>query len=143
MNAGTVMLAARLRARMRASGWLARATSAGAELAGALDRRTGAVGPRLAVPEEQVGHGQTGDPVERGERALRRRVERRRHHLRAHAACQRVARAERVAGEQDAVLLEVHRAVPVGVAGRRDDPRTAGDVEDLAVGERRDLADPR
>src|SRR5439155_15162708 len=127
MKAGTVMLAARLRARMRASGWLTRGTSAGAELASALDGGTGPVGPRLAVPEEQVRDRQGGDAVERGERALRRGVERRRHHLRALAAGQRVARAQRVAGEQDAVLLEVQRAVPVGVAGRRDDPGAARD----------------
>src|SRR3954452_2817177 len=101
-NAGTVTLATRLRARTRTSGWAAGISGpvrepdgfrpppddppdsrtrplAPTQLVGALDRRGRAVGPRVAVPEQQVRRRDPGEAIDRAERLLGGRVERRRH----------------------------------------------------------------
>src|SRR3954447_11389151 len=137
-NAATVTLATRLRARMRASGCAA-GMSARALLARVLDCRARATGPRLAVAEEHVAGLDVLEALERGQRLVGRRVEGARHDLRPLAPRQRVARAQRVAGEQDAVALEMQDGVAGAVAGRGDRPRTTGHVEHGAVGEGRDI----
>src|SRR3954453_15682260 len=115
--------------------------SARALIARMLDRRARALGPRLAAAEEHVAGFDVLEALERGERLAGRRVERARHDLRPLAPGQRVARAQRVAGEQDAVALEMQDGMPGAVAGRRDRARAAGHVAHGAVGEGRNVLD--
>src|SRR4051812_18431380 len=112
-----------------------------AELACARDGGRAALGPRVAVAEQQVRDRQRLYPAQRLLCLRGGGVERRRHDLRSFATGERVARAQRVAGEQHAVLLEVQRHVPGRMAGRGDDARAAGDIEHVAVSERGDLVD--
>lgn len=66
----------------------------------------------------------------------RRDVRESRHHLGVAISRQRVERAELVTDEQRLVILEVDRAMSGRMAGGRDDPRMAGNVEHVAVRER-------
>src|SRR5205807_4154347 len=80
---------------------------------------------------------------ERAEALVGGDVERGGHHLGADSTGYGIARAERVAYEQNALALEVERRVSRRMAGREGHMRAARHVQNVVCGERLGSLDPR